>query len=305
MIPEHIANSIEEITHGYSLEKAVHALTRLYKSEGEIGALQTLEEHFAYLLCRMPATFAVNAAVFERVGAMQPKSMLDVGSGPGTAALSAMQYFPTICEATLIERDPLFIDIAKKLCKEYGFFTWKKLTDILAADLVLCSYMLSELAFDAVARLAKDLWAKTSQVLVLVETGTPKGYKYLMRARDALIEQGAYIVAPCPHRLACPIPEGDWCHFSTRIARSKRHRMLKGAELGYEDEKYCYLICSRVKKEQRAHRIVGAPQKRSGHVHLKLCTLSGTLEHITVSRKSKEAYKQAKDAEWGDASNSR
>jgi ribosomal protein RSM22 (predicted rRNA methylase) len=44
---------------------------------------------------------------------------------------------------------------------------------------------------------------------------------------------------------------------------------------------------------------VRVPQKGSGHVRLPLCTQEGTLEQKLVTRRSKEAYRAAKDAEWG------
>ena len=42
------------------------------------------------------------------------------------------------------------------------------------------------------------------------------------------------------------------------------------------------------------------PGKHSGHVQLVLCTAEGKIENRTVTRSSKDAYKRARKAEWGD-----
>jgi ribosomal protein RSM22 (predicted rRNA methylase) len=63
------------------------------------------------------------------------------------------------------------------------------------------------------------LWSrvKDNGVLVLVEPGSPKGYRFVMSFRDWVIsKKEASIIAPCPHHKQCPMaanPE-SWCHFS-------------------------------------------------------------------------------------------
>jgi ribosomal protein RSM22 (predicted rRNA methylase) len=93
---------------------------------------------------------------------------------------------------------------------------------------------------------------------------------------------------------------GDWCHFSQRIERTSLHRQLKGGELGYEDEKFSYIVADKSCASPTAARIVRHPRKHSGHVQLMLCTTAGHIENRTVTRSSKAAYKQARKAEWGD-----
>ena len=93
---------------------------------------------------------------------------------------------------------------------------------------------------------------------------------------------------------------GDWCHFSQRVERTSQHRQLKGGELGYEDEKFSYLVVAKNNSPSAGARIVRHPGKHSGHVQLALCTPQRQIENRTVTRSSKEAYKQARKAEWGD-----
>jgi ribosomal protein RSM22 (predicted rRNA methylase) len=136
--------------------------------------------------------------------------------------------------------------------------------------------------------------------LILVEPGTPRGFSCIRNARDQILSLGGTILAPCPHGLACPLKANDWCHFSVRIPRSRLHRYLKAGSLGYEDEKYSYLIASKKPFSlPRPCRILRHPQKQSGHVRLSLCTSSGSAEETTVTRSNQEFYRKARDAFWG------
>ncbi len=91
----------------------------------------------------------------------------------------------------------------------------------------------------------------------------------------------------------------DWCHFVRRLPRSVMHRNAKGGKLSYEDEKYSYLIASRVAGKPAAARVVKRPMLRSGHVVLDLC-VQEELVRRTVPRSEKDLYRAARKAAWGD-----
>jgi len=63
--------------------------------------------------------------------------------------------------------------------------------------------------------------------------------------------------------------------FSQRLQRTAEHRQLKGGSLGYEDEKFSYLIASRAALNPASARIVRHPRKHIGFLHLNLCTPAG------------------------------
>ncbi|HEY5162745.1 MAG TPA: small ribosomal subunit Rsm22 family protein, partial [Terriglobales bacterium] len=77
------------------------------------------------------------------------------------------------------------------------------------------------------------------------------------------------------------------------------HRRLKGGDLGYEDEKFSYLIASKIAGNQASARIVRHPLKHSGHVKLALCT-PDDLQRPTITKSQQELYRAARKAEWGD-----
>ena len=169
-----------------------------------------------------------------------------------------------------------------------------------SADLVTLSYVLGELAPDAIARLTERLWQLSRDVLLVVEPGTPAGWQRILLVRDRLIALGAHIVAPCSHAERCPLAAPDWCHFSRRIARSRLHRLAKEADVPWEDEKFIYLAASRLPAALPAARVLARPRSGSGIVRLKLCSSTGLLEERLVTKRQGDAYRIARRLDWGD-----
>src|SRR5262249_31334833 len=109
-LPETLRRAIEERADGVSLSALSQAAGRLSASyrqglpaemSGDLGRL-------AYLISRMPATFAAVHAVLQEVrqgSEFAVESVLDIGAGPGTAMWAAAAIFPEIRRFTLIERD--------------------------------------------------------------------------------------------------------------------------------------------------------------------------------------------------------
>lgn len=324
-LPETVLETIEALALPLSqkeLQNSASRLSSLYRSYNPVTP--TIQDHIAYLSCRMPATFAACREVFYRLRELLPNftptSFLDYGAGPATAYFAVRDLYDTIASATLIERDPSFISLGKKLIAAFdesksstnSQTTWKQIraeeVKTEPHDIVSASYMLSELTEESREHVIKNFWNATTGALVLVEPGTPKGYATLMQARTILLGDGATIVAPCPHQLACPMSghSDAWCHFSIRLARTKLHKNVKDAKLGYEDEKFSYLIAAKAcvstspQHSCRHSRIVGHIAKHSGHLNVALCTPQGTLEEKTISKRHNELYKIAKKASWGD-----
>jgi ribosomal protein RSM22 (predicted rRNA methylase) len=173
-------------------------------------------------------------------------------------------------------------------------------------DLVVMSYALNELKPAARSVLIASAWQSCVKVLAVIEPGTPRGFEVVLRARDELLQRKAHLVAPCPHEKRCPMEsqgERDWCHFAQRLERSALHRRLKGAELGYEDEKFSYVAAAKNNVVQAAARVIRHPVQLKGHIKLELCTPEG-LQEKTVTRSQRQAFKRARKVKWGDEWNS-
>jgi ribosomal protein RSM22 (predicted rRNA methylase) len=256
----------------------------------------------AYLAYRAPATFAATTAAFRQVFVQRPdwrpRSLLDVGAGPGVAAWAAVAVWPSLTEVTLVEVEPEMIAAGRELLPDAAWVAGDVSRARGPADLVVAAYVVGELPDPAYA--AQHLWRQSTDTLAVIEPGTPAGYRRILAARAAVTDAGGHTVAPCPHDLACPLQPDDWCHFAVRLPRSKLHRHAKGVELGYEDEKFSYAVLAREPAPQTPARIIRQPQVRSGHVNLVTCEPDGIRDR-TISRKQGGLYREAKGAAWGDA----
>ncbi len=320
-LPAALKQAIERQLEGVSrseLGKASARLSEQYRAGG--GSAAALSGHadiLSYLAARMPATYAANAAalaeVRRRAPAFLPDSLLDIGAGSGAASWAAFDAWPAIAEVTMLDRHQAFLDIVGSLVAGSGIPALEASRRLVldmrnvggsgrSAELVIASYALIELPVDAVAAAAADFWRTTTGILILVEPGTPAGFARIRAARAALLDAGAAIVAPCPHRNACPIVKPDWCHFSERLPRSRDHRLAKSAMLGFEDEKYSYAAFARpeVALDLPSARVLSAPRMSKADIRLKLCTSAGLVEE-TVPRRDKAAYAEARRLDWGDA----
>jgi ribosomal protein RSM22 (predicted rRNA methylase) len=288
-----------------SLKKASALLSKTYSEAlGSASIFASEPARLAYLAARMPATFGAVSSALRHLP-VACRSWLDLGAGPGTASWAAASLFPDSSRFTLIEKSPYAIEIGKQLAMGHPLLEkaeWISASlpmELPAADAAILSYSLGEL--DRPELMIDRWWQAPIALLILVEPGTPRGHQCILRARDQILALGGFLVAPCPHAFSCPMKQGDWCHFSARIARTKLHRYLKGGDLGYEDEKYSYLIASKNPFPlSGCSRIVKPPLKLSGHVRLSLCTPLGTYEEKTVGRSNKTFYRKARDASWGD-----
>ncbi|MCL2519084.1 MAG: small ribosomal subunit Rsm22 family protein, partial [Oscillospiraceae bacterium] len=278
------------------LLKAAQNISERYRSGKFYIANET--EALAYALTRMPATYgavhnALEYALEFYDGTV--KTLLDVGAGTGAATMAADSLLE-LDEITCIEREELMFNLGKKLFENANWVKQDLNTATLPkADLVIASYVLVENN----ANLVDKLWNAANEILLIVEPGTPNCCAQLKELRRNLIQKGADILAPCPHVEDC---ENDWCHFTCRIARSKIHKLLKGGDAPYEDEKFSYLALSKNNNRRTNARILRHPIIDTGYVKLNVCTKNG-IEDITVTKKNGELYKQARKAKCGDSFN--
>lgn len=296
------------------LARTATELSARYRTEPMRGPfVRNDREAAAYAALRMPATFAAVAAALvaaqQRLPGFAPRSLLDVGAGTGAALWAAGVQTPSLTNAMLIEAEPAMSAFGQRLARyaragELPAATWRhadlRTTALPRADLTTAAYSLGELPPAAREAAVSALWTATTDLLLIVEPGTPAGFAVIRTIRAQLIAAGAQIVAPCPHNNACPMPADDWCHFAQRITRTGAQRSVKGAPLSYEDEKFAYVAAAHVPGTPITGRILRHPQIRKGFISLAVCAPDG-LHNVAITRSDAPLWRQARNLDWGDA----
>ena len=221
LIPDDLRTAIAKYTSKINqkqLIKEANIISRRYRAESGKGKalVTTQNEVLAYSCVRMPATYGATYSALKyslKELKKTPTTLLDVGAGTGAATWAAtnlQEFRDIIC----FEREEAMSRLGQQLMKEsegqLKLARWIQ-GDILkssikvSADLVIASYVFNEMSDkDREAGILK-LWEATNMMLILVEPGTPAGYKGLMQARRLLLGHGGHMIAPCPHEDKCPL----------------------------------------------------------------------------------------------------
>jgi len=300
--PQELTQALEALLSGREnaqLERDAKTISENYRMRtGQGSRLLTREgEAAAYAAARMPATFA---AAYEAIaqaleaGDCEPKTLVDCGAGTGAATWAAAQLLD-LDAITCLEREDAMRSVGSALmrsgCGALAAAQWTS-CDLTAdrqlprAELVVEGYMLGELSENMRLPVAEKLWNACTQMLVLIEPGTPQGFANLAAVRAHLASLGAHVAAPCPADCrACPMTGDDWCHFSVRVQRTRLHKALKGGDAPYEDEKYCYLALTReAPKAACQARVLRHPLIAPGRITLTLCE-GGEKKQLVVTKK--------------------
>ncbi|OJU23917.1 MAG: SAM-dependent methyltransferase [Nitrobacter sp. 62-13] len=336
-LPAALRAALDQKAQGLSRSDAAvraAAISQTYRSGGGSNAIRNEPDALAYALARMPATYAAVVACFNALREIRPQftpvSLLDLGSGPGTATWAAAQAFESLDAFSAIDANPALRSLALDLAadesrlRRLDYMQSDALTGLreksVSADLVVASYVIGEMNAERQAAFADLTWAATSDTLLAVEPGTPAGYRRIIDLRRRLIGQGAHVVAPCPHDRECPLmaftseaspasPEdiaskqkntSDWCHFVQRLPRSRAHKQIKSAELPFEDEKFSYVALTRTPALQRRPRVLAPPLVTKAGMRIKLCQRDGCADVVTIPRRDKAAYARMRRISWGD-----
>jgi ribosomal protein RSM22 (predicted rRNA methylase) len=288
-------------------------ISRTYRDGGASSVIASEQDALAYALARMPATYAAVSACLNALSEARPdfapKRLLDVGAGPGTATWAAAEAFASLQDFTLLDANSVLRSLALDLCGDsmrLKAIAYRRgpagaaLAAAAPADLVVASYMIGECNAQEQGTLAEQMWRATRDTLLVVEPGTPAGYRGIIALRQRLIALGAKVVVPCPHDEICPLQAPDWCHFTQRLPRLRAHMQLKAAELPYEDEKFSYIVLSRKPVAPRFTRVLAQPFVTKVEVTAKLCSPDG-LRTEKVPHRDKVAYARARRWRWGDA----
>ena len=314
MYPAELRAAAEKNAESFAhkeLSRAAAALSERYREEKSDGSRLVSDSctAAAYAVVRMPATFAaVWSALSHTLGHFDGEitSLTDIGAGTGAAAFVCSELIDELSDVLCLEREKAMRDLGQELTKAagYGFHAEWQDFDISSgslprkSDLVCASYMLNEMTEAGRNEALRKMWDGTRKLLLIVEPGTKKGYANILQARKLLVKLGASIAAPCPGTAECPLDKDDWCHFTARTERSKLHKLLKGGDVPYEDEKFSYIAAVRGECVPCGRRILRHPEISGGMVGFHVCTADG-IKDIRVNKSSPD-FKKARKSSCGD-----
>ncbi len=291
---------------------------RYINKSGQGNRLVTKEdEALVYSIARMPATYGAVATSlnwslenFDE----EINSVLDVGAGTGAASWAVSNVLKSNLQITCLEREEAMISMGKEYMESestsLSSANWIK-KDVSneeinhTADLVISSYMLNEFSDEARLDAVQKLWDATNKMLLIIEPGTPESFKKMKKVKEYLVECGGNVVAPCVHNKKCELPENDWCQFTCRISRTKLHKVLKGGDSPFEDEKFFYLAISPKNIDvipNEIARVLRHPKIETGRITLKLCGKNGIYEKM-ITKKEKDLFKTVRKIASGDLLN--
>jgi len=271
-------------------------------------------EALGYAALIMPATYAqlrgALAATAARIPNWAPGTMLDLGSGPGTALWAAIAQWPTLRALTAYEREQALIALGRDLARASSAPAlrsahWERADLRQAAiggtyDLVVIGHVLNELDPATRRQVVAEAWAATAGVLLIVEPGTAPAFEVVRAARDELLAAGARTLAPCAHDRPCPL-ENDWCHFPQRLQRPEFQRRARQAPSPWEDSKFSYAAMARFGPDAPIWgRVIREPTSNKAYAEAKLSAREGILRYRALKR-HREHFRLVKNLVWGQA----
>lgn len=318
-IPDLLEYAIEKEIDKYNIKELKAAalnLSKRYMENKRTGEslLKTNLDTISYSVIRMPATYSAIITCLEKIRELNDfeiNSLLDIGSGTGAAEWAVTNMFD-VNDIVCLEREKAMRDLSKNYfsysdeLKNVKFIEADILNEDLkeSKDLCILSYIINELSEENRLKVIDKVLNYTNKILLVVEPGTPEGFKNIKMIRDYVFDKGYQIIAPCiGFNGRCDIPENDWCASSVRVQRTKIHKYLKDAEIGFEDEKFSYIAINTNKENldinKKLKRILRHPKIQNGRIDVKTC-LQGEIKEEVITKKNKEEFKLLKKKNVGD-----
>lgn len=282
--------------------------------------IRNAHEALGYAGLVLPAAYAQVWGAMEaaqlRAPSFEPVSMLDLGTGPGTALWAAVDHWPTINSIDAWERETAFVELGSRLTKGADHpavkgARWRQITltgalpqGLPKYDLIVIGHVLNEMNPETRDAIVLSAWERCAGMLLVVEPGTSAAFPVVLRARELMIEQGAHTIAPCPHNALCPLPTAlplDWCHYPQRLQRPGFQRIAREGTAGWEEAKFSYAAMARFEQESPIYaRLLHDPHVSKIGADLTLSTAKQEIERRHISRRDKPQFKSATDLRWGD-----
>ncbi|MCX6782788.1 MAG: methyltransferase domain-containing protein [Candidatus Levybacteria bacterium] len=276
-----------------------------------------MRDALSYLALRLPATYSQSISAIDNVAEIipswMPKTMLDIGSGPGAGVIAAKEIFPSLEEAVCLDQNSDFISIGRKIFEELNMpinITWKKgdMTRGIGAekpmyDLILVSNVLNEISPIQREKLLGFAYNHCSGILLIIEPGTPTGCGIVQTASVNFSHTS--LVAPYIGNNIISRPD-FWLHFSQKFTRPEFQRRvrqnMRDSSLmasDWEDSKYSYVAIGKIPAEVLPWgRCVGPVKLMNGYLEVPILT-KDFLKEIKIMKRHRSQYIFAKKLKWG------
>jgi len=323
-LPQPISEAISAILKQQETSEWIHRAVDLHAryTNGKTDKKKFVHDYLdalAYLGLRVPATYAqvfgALSAVQELIPSWHPTSLLDIGSGPGTATWAAISKWPELDAITCLDEDKDFIALGKQIIKDSKVIrhvNWKNRDLRLGIeenensyDLIIIANVLNELAPKVQENLIGQAFNLCKGLLIIIEPGTPLGSKIVSAIVQKLRKVGI-LLAPY---IANTFDEDTdyYLHFPQRFIRPEfqrriRQQMRTRTEMAsdWEESKYSYVAISKFPTEKNYWaRTVGEPKIQKGFLEIPVITAEN-LTKIKVMKRDKEAFTFAKRLRWGE-----
>lgn len=281
------------------------------------GSPLKMPQALGYAALVLPAAYAQLAGAMAATASLtppdyRPVTLLDLGSGPGTALWAATEQWPSLVTLHAWEREPAFISLGRELATASDNpalrrTEWRQITlsGSLPAhtpqyDLVIIGHVLNEMDESTRQALVASAWEHCADLLLIVEPGTSAAFAVVRAARDQLLQLGAHTIAPCAHDNPCPLQD-DWCHFPQRLNRPSFQRRAKEASAGWEEAKFSYAAMARFPARTAVWgRLIHQPQVSKAGVEL-IVSSRGGIVRPRIPKRNRPLYRWAVDLKWGEA----
>lgn len=326
-LPSHIAAVTDEIISRSDIKAIQANAEKLHNrymstSEDQHGPRITKPaDTLAYLSLRFPATYAQLFAAFtqiqERVPSWQPKTVLDIGCGPGTGIWAAKEVWPDIQSAVGIDRDTNFLSLAEEIHYEakvdlavkwvhQTIDNWTRMPEPTRYDLIIVGSVVNELTKNAKEDFLDALTKQCSGIVVVLEPGTPRGFG-IIQSVAAYVSAKSKLIAPYVGGAFIP-SEDFWIHFPQRFLRPDFQRRVRQhmrnspmMASDWEEAKFSYVAWGDVAVEKQFWgQTVGDVQKYHGYLIIPVLTEKGIVK-ARIMKRQKALYASAKHMRWGES----
>ena len=282
--------------------------------------IQAPSDVFAYLALRAPATYAqiysALSQIKELVPNWNPKTLLDLGCGPGTGLWAATTVWPSIEKALGIDQDRSFLTAATQIYntahlpqdvswRKQNIKEWIETDKTIKHDLIIVANVFNELSPEVFDRLIQQVRLRSCGIILILEPGTSRGYK-IIQTISQKISQSDHLLAPYIHNNFVESNE-YWIHFSQRFNRPEFQRRIRQSmrestlmASDWEETKYSYVAYGTIEPVTPIWgRCIGSIYKSNGYLTLPILTEKEVVQ-LKVLKRHKLQYNFAKKLRWGE-----